>query len=282
MSAPLVAMENVSYRYPSEDGDALTGIDLVLRAGEVVALIGPNGAGKSTLARHLNGLLRPTVGRVLVDGVDTRTVPVARLAASIGYAFQNPDHQLFAPTVAEDVGFGPRQLGYPAEEIRARVTAAMAALGIEPLAGRHPLLLGRGQRRLVALAGVLALRPSLLVLDEPTAGLDIAAADRVRRLVDGHRRAGGTAVLISHDLDLVAADASRVVMLRRGRVVADGAPRRLLSDGDLLSGAGLAAPTATRLGQGLAGHGLPSDLLTGDEFVAAYVARFRATTAGRP
>ena len=273
-------VERASFRYgePSSASAhpfALTEIDLTIVRGEVVALIGQNGAGKTTLARHLNGLLKPVTGRVLVAGEDTRHVGVSRLAAHVGYAFQNPDHQLFAATVAEDVAFGPQNLGLPSLEIERRVASALASLGLEAVRERHPLLLGYGMRRLVALAGVLALETQLLVLDEPTVGLDRRAADRVLAVVHERQAKGGAVLVITHDLALVAAHATRVVVLREGKVVADGPTRPVLTDAQLLAADGLTLPAVTGLGRALALLGVRPDALTVDEFCDSYASAYR-------
>ena len=277
---PLVMVERVSFHFeggatPTAPRFALKGVDLIISRGEVVALIGPNGAGKTTLARHLNGLLKPVAGRVLVAGAETRQSSVARLAAHVGYAFQNPDHQLFASTVAEDVAFGPRNLGLPSSEVDRRVASALARLGLEAVGERHPLLLGYGMRRLVALAGVLALETDMLVLDEPTAGLDRRAVDRVLAVVHERQTSGGAALLITHDLALVAAHATRVVLLHDGRVTADGPTRDVLTDAALLSSAGLTLPAVAALGRALAPLGVRPDALTIDELCDSYASAYQ-------
>ena len=279
-SAPLVVVERVSFRYdedaaPDRRPFALRDVDLTLSRGEIVALIGRNGSGKTTLARHLNGLLKPVSGWVLVGGEDTRRTTVARLATRVGYAFQNPDHQLFAATVADDVGFGPRNLGLLPPAVERRVATALAALGLEAFAGHHPLLLGHGTRRLVALAGVLALGTDVLVLDEPTVGLDRRASERVLKVLHERRLQGGGALIITHDLALAAAHATRIALLCDGELIADGPPRAILTDAALLAQAGLAPPAVTRLARALAPFGVRGDVLTTEEFCDGYAAAYR-------
>ncbi|MDQ3411316.1 MAG: energy-coupling factor ABC transporter ATP-binding protein [Chloroflexota bacterium] len=278
---PKLRLETVSYTYDHPAGAVpdftLREISLALYPGELVAVIGQNGSGKTTLARLCNGLLRPTNGRVLIGGEETQTRSVAELAPRVGYVFQNPDHQLFAPTVAEDVAFGPRNLGLPAAEVERRVQAALTDLAITSLADQHPLLLGYGGRRLVALAGVLALGSPVLILDEPTSGLDQASGDRLFQVLHRRRERGDAAVLISHDFALVAAHASRVIVIAGGRLVAEGEPRRVLTDPALLARAGLAPTGLTRLAHLLEPLGVPADVLSVEEFAEAYERVYRRT-----
>jgi energy-coupling factor transport system ATP-binding protein len=276
--APLIRFEQVSFSY--DHGTAgpafsLRDIDLTLRPGELVALIGQNGSGKTTLARLCNGLLRPTAGRVLVGGQDTREREVAELARNVGYVFQNPDHQLFAPTVAEDVAFGPRNFGLPPDDVERRVRTVLSELDLSALAERHPLVLSYGARRLVALAGVLVLGSPTLVLDEPTAGLDREHQDRLFRVIHQRRDDGSGVLLISHDFALVAVHASRVIVMANGAILGEGSPRAILTDASLLATAGLAPTPITRLAQLLARHGIPEDVLTEPELAAAYARRYR-------
>ncbi len=273
-SEPIIQVQSVSYWYGDDvvDRPAISEVSLEIGRGELIALVGQNGSGKSTLARHLNGLLKPCSGQVLVHGSDTRETPVHRLARYVGYAFQNPDDQLFAATVAEDISFGPRNLGHDTAEVQRRVGMTIERLGLRDVDGHHPLLLPRSARRLVALAGVLALTPDVLVLDEPTAGLDASAVDRVQTVLRQHVAEGGAVLLISHDMGLVASTASRVVMLRCGQVVADGPTRGVMTDRSLLMANNLALPPVTRLAYALIPCGMRPDVLDPEEFCDAYVA----------
>ena len=268
---PPIHLEEVHYTYP--DGThALRGVTLRVDPGEFVALVGPNGAGKSTLARLLNGLLHPTRGRVRLGEVDTATVPVHRLARRVGYVFQNPDHQIFAPTVWEELAFGPRNLGLGEEEVRARVAEALRLFNLEPYAQMPPAVLGFGIRRKVALASVLAMHPDVLILDEPSSGLDAASTAEVMARVAAFHRAGHTIILITHDMRAVAEWAPRTVVLHEGRVIYDGTTRALFArHEDILAAAHLTPPVVTRLAQALAPEGMPRDVLTVAEFAAAYI-----------
>jgi energy-coupling factor transport system ATP-binding protein len=216
-------LEGVSFSYP--DGTrALVEVDLRIGPGELVAIVGQNGSGKSTLVRHLNGLLRPTAGRVLLDGRDVRKAHVARLAGLVGLAFQNPDRQLFAGHVSAEVAFGPRNRGLRDAELEARVRSALQDVGLAEEAGTNPYDLGYSRRKLLALASILAMRTPILVLDEPTTGQDARGVARVRDVVARAVAEGRTVIAISHDMRFVAESFGRVVVMRDGRVVLDGAP----------------------------------------------------------
>ena len=245
-------------------------VSLAVAAGEFVALLGANGSGKTTLAKHLNGLLKPTGGCVRVNGRDTRPLRVAELARTVGYVFQNPDHQIFAATVEEEIAFGLRLQGLSQAEVAERVNWALAAFALTPYRELPPALLGWGQRRQVAMAAVLATRPQVLVLDEPTGGLDARSRDALMAAVTTFNRSGGTVILITHNMRLVAEYASRAVVMAGGQVVFDAAPRALFERREILARAKLAAPAVVRLGQRLAPFGLKAGILSCAEFAAAW------------
>lgn len=249
--APAIELQALAYAYP--DGSAaLRGVDLRIQPGEAVAVVGANGAGKSTLLQHLNGLLLPAAGSVRVDGQPVTRATRAALRRRVGYVFQDADDQLFMPTVQDDVAFGPLNLGLPAAEVQARVQAALAAVGASALAARAPYRLSGGEKRAVAIAGVLAMAPSILVLDEPTSGLDPAGR---RRLIELLRGLPLTRVIATHDLDLVLDLCPRVVVLHAGRVHADGAPQALFADAGLLRHCHLEPPLGGLSRPGMPGPG---------------------------
>jgi energy-coupling factor transport system ATP-binding protein len=265
---------------------ALRGVGLEIGSGERVGVLGPTGSGKSTLVQHVAGLLAPTAGRVLLDGVPAhaRTREGRARRRRVGLSFQYPEDQMFERTVLREVAFGPRNQGLEKPEIAARVHRALEAVGLdsEAVGERVPFTLSGGEMRRTALAGILAMRPEVLILDEPTAGLD----PRGRREVPARVRAwqeetGGTLILVSHDLDVVARLVSRVVVLCRGEVVADGPARPLLSDGQLLCGAGLDVPRPVALVRALrrAGWDVRADCLLPDEAVTE-IARARKAAGG--
>lgn len=238
--APALAVEDLRFAYP--DGtQALAGVNFTVPPRTKLALLGPNGAGKSTLLLHLNGIHLPQHGRVLIGGRPITAQDHRWAAGAVGLVFQDPDDQLFAPTVWEDVAFGPENLGLPPAEVARRVEAALAAVGLGSLAHKLPQHLSLGQKKLAAIAGVLALRPSILVLDEPTAYLDPRASRELFALLDRLHRGGATIVLATHEVDLAAEWADQCLILEAGRIRAQGGPEVLL-DQELMAGVGLAVP----------------------------------------
>ncbi len=237
-------LRDVSFRYP--DGrPALRGVDLHVTHGERVALLGPNGAGKTTLMLHLNGLLTGT-GELEVAGLKVERATLPELRARVGLVFQDPDDQLFMPTVGEDVAFGPLNLGLTRDEVAARVRDALAAVRMDGAHDRSPHLLSMGERRRVAIATVLAMRPWLLVLDEPSASLDPRGRRELLEVLAGIE---GTMLLATHDLPLAAELCERAVILDAGRIHADGLCRELLADRDLLAAHDLELPAGFDLAQ---------------------------------
>ena len=222
-ATPSIELDAVSFVYPNGPR-ALDDVSIRIAPGESVAIVGQNGSGKSTLARHLNGLLRPTSGRVLLDGVSIAGAHVAALAGRVGLAFQNPDRQLFAGNVSTEVAFGPRNLGVREPALHVRVGAALEAVGLAAEADSNPYDLGYSRRKLLSLASVLAMRTPVLVLDEPTTGQDARGAARVRAVVAAAIGEGRTVIAISHDMRFVAECFGRVIVMRAGRVVLDGPP----------------------------------------------------------
>ena len=247
---PVVAIREASYRYPG-GVLALDRISMEVAPREVVGIAGVNGAGKSTLARLLNGLLRPVAGSVTVAGLDTRRHEVHELAQIVGLVFQHPRAQLFARTVAEELAFGPRNLGLSAAETQARVARVAMRLGLDDVLGTSPFELPAPRRRHVAIASVLTMEPRVLVLDEPTTGQDQRMTAVISEIVHSLRAEGVAVVCISHDMRLLAAVADRMVLMAAGRIVTTGPPRAVFADTRALDATGLVAPQVTRLGLAL-------------------------------
>ena len=238
MSVPTVEMQSVDFSYP--DGHrALHGIDLHVHPGERVALLGPNGAGKTTVVLHLNGILTSQAGTVRIAGLEVRRENMVEIRRRVGIVFQDPDDQLFMPTVATDVAFGPANLGLTGDELDARVTTALTSVGVEALRDRTPHHLSFGERRLVAIATVLAMEPEIVVLDEPTANLDPAGR---RELAEVLESLGHTMLLVTHDLPYALQLCPRSIVLNGGRIVADGPTREILSDRHLMAANRLELP----------------------------------------
>jgi cobalt/nickel transport system ATP-binding protein len=233
-----IVIKHLHYAYP--DGtEALRGIELDIEPGEKVALVGPNGAGKSTLLLHLNGILGGGHGSVSIDGTTVEPATVKRIRAAVGLVFQDPDDQLFSPTVREDVAFGPIHMGVPEPEIHHRVESALAAVGMSGFERRVPHHLSLGQRKRISIATVLSMDPSILVFDEPTAGLDPRGR---RELMTVMASRPETLLVSTHDLAMVAEALPRTIILDEGQVVADGPSSQLLADETLLEAHGLEQP----------------------------------------
>lgn len=267
-ASPAVAVEAVSFTYPG-GAPALAGLSLTVQPGEFVALVGPNGGGKSTLARHINGLLRPQQGAVALFGQPSAGRPVGELARSVGYVFQNPDRQIFAATVREEVAFGPRNLGLAGQALTQRVTEALAAFDLTALAEAPPAVLGYGLRRLVTLASVWAMQPAIWLLDEPTTGLDARLTGLLMERLHTLHGSGHTVLFITHDLKL-AAGAQRIVGISQGRVVLDGPPQSVFADSASLEAIGLRPPPIARLSALLEPAGFPHPMLNVEQFMRCW------------
>lgn len=243
MSHHYLTFRDVHYSYPT-GYEALRGVSLRITHGEKVALVGANGAGKSTLLLHTDGLLLPARGEVVVGGITLtrKTLPFVRQA--VGLVFQNPDDQLFMPTVEEDVAFGPANMGLTGEEIERRVTAALGAVGALHLRKASPYRLSGGQKKSVSIATVLSMEPSVLVLDEPTANLDPHARRQTIELI---RRFSHTTLVATHDMEMVLELCPRTIVMRGGEIVADDSTRRIFGDPALLEDCGLEQPAEMRL-----------------------------------
>jgi len=274
----LIQIEKLTYIYAPRTPlarTALDGVNLELRSGERVGIVGQTGSGKSTLAQQIAGLLAPTAGRVLLDGTTAheRTAAARAQRRRIGLAFQHPEQQIFEQTVLKEVAFGPHNLGVAEAQITERVHWALEMVGLSPetFAQRVPFALSGGEMRRVALAGIVAMRPEVLILDEPTAGLDPRGRRELLGRVDSwQRETGMTLILISHHLDEVARLAERVILLAHGQVAADGPTRKVLGDSQLLRSAGLSAPQPVALLEALRSAGWPvrTDLLLPEQVAA--------------
>jgi len=274
----IIKTENLSYRY-GPHGPVLHNVSLEIARGECVAIIGQNGAGKSTLVKHFNGLHKPTSGKVYVHGRETGPLKVSTLAETVGYVFQNPDHQIFHDTVGKEVAFGLKNLGIPAAETEARVAAALEAVGLAGHYHTYPFNLSKGQRQRVALASVLAMQTEVIVLDEPTTGQDYRESLQIMEMVRDLNRQGHTIIFITHDMSLVAGYAGRAVVVCKGEILADGDVRAIFAQPQLLERTYLNPPQVTALAQGLREDALPPAVLSVEEMYGL-LCKIRSERAG--
>ena len=261
-----IILNNVSYVYGEHTPfrkEALKGINLTINEGDFVGIIGHTGSGKSTLVQHLNGLLHPTTGQVTIDGVDAalKTEEAKLMRHKVGMVFQYPEHQLFEETIAQDIAFGPKNLGLSADEVDARVREAMDFVGLdyETYANRSPFQLSGGQMRRVAIAGVVALNPSYLILDEPSAGLDPFGREEIfQKIIDLHAKKGITVVLVSHNMEDISRMANRLIVIDNGKIQLDGKPIDIfMNKRQELQSAGVDVPPVSKLVEYLRDRGLP-------------------------
>ena len=268
----LIEIQNVSYAYEDAAAKALNNVSLTINDGEFVAVVGHNGIGKSTLAKHLNALLLPTEGKVLVDGMDTADeADTLSIRQRVGMLFQNPDNQLVTTIVEEDVAFGPENIGVPGNEIRARVDRALAAVGMEKYAHSAPNMLSGGQKQRIAIAGMLAMQPKVLVLDEATAMLDPQGRKEIIDVVTRlHEQKNITVVMITQYME-EAIGADRVAVMSGGELILEGAPKEVFAQDELLHRHRLDVPTMQQLANRLnrAGAGLPRNILSVEEMAQA-------------
>ncbi len=272
--APRLEAIDLWFAYEAER-PALRGADLVVEPGEFLALVGQNGSGKSTLAKHLNGLLRPVGGRVRLNGEDISGVATGQLARQVGYVFQNPDHQLFSPSVEQELGLGPRYFGLPAAEVEERVQRGLERFGLRSIAQRGPGTLSFGLRRIVSIAAVATLQPPVFILDEPTTGLDWGSASHLMDHFAELHAQGHSVILITHDMRLVARYASRVVVLSEGRVVGRGSPQEVFRHRELLQAARLQPPRIVELVERLVISGMEIEGLTVEAACRSFLTRYR-------
>jgi len=244
----IIETKDITYNYP--DGTkALDNVNFKAEDGKIVALLGPNGAGKSTLFLHFNGILRPTSGSVFVNGEEVKydKKDLMRVRQNVGIVFQNPDDQLFAPTVVEDVAFGPMNLGLSREEVEKRVNESLERVGMDKFKNKAPHHLSGGQKKRVAIAGILAMRPKIMVLDEPTSGLDPRGASQILRILYELNKEGMTIIISTHDVDLVPLYAYQVYIISNGQIIKDGDPQEVFGDVKTIRDANLRLPRIAHL-----------------------------------
>lgn len=268
---PFIEVKDLTFHYP--DGtQALTDINLAVARGEFIALIGQNGSGKTTLSKCLNGLFKPTTGDVIVDGLNSKHTSIVQMVRRVGYVFQNPDHQLFNSNCWDEIAYGPRNILLPETEVRERVEEAARVVGLsEGYYTEHPFFLTKGLRQRVAIASILALRPHVIIVDEPTTGQDARQSYEIMDfLKDLNENLGHTIIIITHDMPIVAQYARRVIAMGRGQIMADGPTAKVFTQVDILAQTFLEPPQITQLAQRAAPLGFKPGTLSVEEMVQQY------------
>ncbi len=269
-----IAVENLEYIYQPHSVKALKGVSFTVRRGEFVGIIGQNGAGKTTLLKNIVGLLLPTSGRVIVDGLDTRQTTVAELATRVGFVLQNPDQQLFAQTVGEEVAFGPCNLELAEKEIKERVDVAIAMTGLEEFRHEFPPALSKGDRAKVVIASVLAMQPEIIILDEPTTGQDYKGCHQIMRIARQLHREGHTVLVVTHDMPLIAEYTKHIIVFRQGKILLNDTTAAVFSQPEILRRTHVTPPQITQLAQALPRElGLPACALTVEQLGQSIVER---------
>ncbi len=256
----MIIVEGVRFKYPS-GVEAVKDVSLTINDGEFIAIMGQNGAGKTTLVKHFNGLLKPTAGSVRVNGVETIKTTIATLSKTVGFVFQNPDHQLFSETVEEEIGFALKNFGFEQEAIKTQITWALNLLSLEQYRKTSPFMLSGGERKRVALASVLAWDPQILILDEPTIRQDHEQKEKLRQFILQLQAQGKTIVIVTHDVEFVAECNPRVVLMKEGRIVADGEGKEILTNTAALAESSIVLPQIAQIFTKLEPLGFPKDVI---------------------
>lgn len=264
-----IETKDLVHVYPNGNVRALNGVNLKIYKGDKVSIIGQNGSGKTTIVRHFNGLLKATEGSVLLFGEDTKDRPVSTMAKDCGYVFQNPNHQIFCTTVKEELEVGPRNFGFSEEEIEKKVNEVVEMMNLKDILNSHPMTLDYTTKKIVTIASVLTFAPEVLILDEPTGGLDEVGRRMLTNIINMMHEKGHTVIMISHDMDYVAENSDRIIVMTKGQVIADGAPKEIFLMEDVLKQAMIAPPQITSLDIELDGKGEAA--LSVDDFVRKYV-----------
>jgi len=256
----MIVVEGIRFTYPG-NVQALRNVSLTVKDGEFVAIMGQNGAGKTTLVKHFNGLLKPSSGSVRIDGVDTTKTSIASLSRNVGFVFQNPDHQLFSETVEQEIGFALKNFGFDEETIQKQITWALNLLSLTQYRETSPFMLSGGERKRVALASVLAWDPKILILDEPTIGQDHEQKEILHQFIVQLQTQGKTIVIVTHDVEFVAECNPRVVLMKEGRIVADGEGKEILTNLDALAQSSIVLPQIAQIFTQLTALGFPKNVI---------------------
>jgi energy-coupling factor transport system ATP-binding protein len=271
----MIEVKDLQFTYPT-GVEALRGINLNVDDGEFLAVMGQNGAGKTTLVKHFNGLLKPTKGEILVDGVSTRDVTVAQLARTVGFVFQNPDHQLFSETVEEEIAFALRNFGFKDTVVEQQVDWALNLLDVSQYRKTSPFMLSGGERKRVALASILAWDPKVIILDEPTIGQDHQQKEKLRQFILQLNAQEKTVVVVTHDVEFVAECNPRVILMTEGKILAEGVAEEVLTNQKLVAQASIVSPQITQIFLELADLGLPTNVISVHEAAKVLLDRLGA------
>jgi energy-coupling factor transporter ATP-binding protein EcfA2 len=278
MTTPIIRIENVSFHYKT-GVDVLNNISLGIFQGEFIAFVGQNGAGKTTCAKLLNGILRPTFGKVQVNGIDTASVPSSDIARTVGYCYQNPDHQIWALKVEDELAFGPRNLGFPANEVQKRVNEGLDLADLSQQRDSYTFSLGWGERQKLAVAAILTMRPQIIIVDEPTTGLDWEGSVRIMELLKRLNQNGLTVIIITHDMEIVTSYTRRVIVFANGRIITDGSVAEVMYNTEALSIADLRPPQFIRIAIALHLNGFKQSVTTIQEFQSELYSLFEKRSA---
>lgn len=266
----LIEVKDIQYSY-LDGTQALNSVSLAIEAGELVTIVGQNGSGKTTLAKHLNGLLKPNTGEVVIAGNSTKEHSVAQMSQKVGYLFQNPNHQIFSNTVYTEIAFGLTRQGQDPELVQQKVEEVMGLLGIDYLRDKHPMFINLAEKQLVAIASYLTMDPSVFVMDEPTSSLDHHETEKIRDIIRILREKGHTIIVITHDMKFVADHPQRVVVMSQGQIIFDGPGSKLFCSPSILEQAHLAAPQIKQMNLDFAQ--IPPDIFSVEEMVSYIMSR---------
>lgn len=261
----VIECEDVYFKYPEANKMALRNVNLEINEGDFIAIIGQNGAGKTTLTKLFNGLHEPTKGKVFLDKEDIEDMKTNEIIKRIGYCYQNPDHQLFSRTVYDEVEYGPNNLDFSKEEVKERVQQALEVTSLDDKQDRYPFTLGKGERQRLAIASVISMGSPILVVDEPTTGLDTNGIVQIMNLITEWNQRGHTVIVVTHDINMVAKYVPQTMVMANGRILAKGNTREVLTKKEKLKKAFVKQPQVTRIGDELSEHGISHDVMTIEE-----------------
>jgi energy-coupling factor transporter ATP-binding protein EcfA2 len=257
-----IEVKDLIFKYPSSKKNILNKVNLSINRGDFIAIIGQNGAGKTTLTKHLNGLHLPVEGQVLINGKDTRKMKTNEIIQLVGYCYQNPDHQLFCRTVFDEVAYGPKNLGFPSDKLKDSVKEALEVTNLTNQKDEYPFTLGRGERQRLAIASVISMGSPILIVDEPTTGLDTKGMEHIMNFLTKWNEKGHTVLVVTHDIELVAKYVPHTIVMANGQIIANDDTRTVLNQKDLLEEAFVKQPQIMRMAHDLKSYGIRKECLT--------------------